>query len=57
MPFEKHSYILAGNIDWPDMVNWLNGNLIDWNVQGNIISFKSEQDESFFLLRYYNGQT
>lgn len=55
MPFEKHSYILSGYIDWLDMINFLNGNNIKWGVQGNILTFDNEQDESFFLLRYYNG--
>lgn len=56
MPFEKHSYILSGHLTkWLEMKHWLNDNNISWGVQGNILTFNSEQDELFFLLRYYNG--
>jgi hypothetical protein len=55
MPFEKHSYILSGEVDWFEMRVWLNDNNISWRIQGNILTFNNDQDESFFLLRFYNG--
>jgi cupin superfamily acireductone dioxygenase involved in methionine salvage len=69
MPFEKHSYILTGNTDrnyiprrnnyinedWISMVKWLNDNEVRYHINGNILTFLNEQDETLFILRFFNG--
>lgn len=65
MPFEKHSYVLSMdakttgayvNPKWADMAGWMNEQGINYRIDGNILTFRNENEESFFLMRYYNGQ-
>ena len=65
MPFESHSYILSAEPkavtnhyvfnEWAEMATWMNEQGINYRIDGNILSFTNEKEESFFLMRYYNG--